>query len=173
MEGTAAVSIFLREVDRFRIGPKVTKETSRNHIYYSANVWGSRYWEYLLGLTLSLLVIHTFVRPTALSLYTNVIGYVGLAIEAVLPLPQIASNQRARSCKGFRLSVLANWLLGDAMKMGFFFMSEPGKVPWAFKLCGIFQACCDLGLGAQYWVYGDGQEDLARKVGLEKDGRLI
>lgn len=58
------------------------------------------------------------------------------------------------------------------MKMGFFFMSEPGKVPWAFKLCGIFQACCDVGLGAQYWVYGDGQEDMARKGGLEKDGRL-
>ena len=136
-------------------------------------LWRSRYWEYLLGLTLSLLVIHTVVQPTSVSLYTNVIGYVGLAIEAVLPLPQIVSNQRAHSCKGFRLSVLANWLLGDAMKMGFFFMSEPGKVPWAFKLCGIFQACCDLGLGAQYWVYGDGQEDLARKVGLEKDGRLI
>ena len=131
-----------------------------------------RYWEYLLGLTLSLLVIHTLVWPTVASFYTNIIGYVGLAIEAVLPLPQIFSNQRAHSCKGFRLSVLVNWLLGDAMKMGFFFMSEPGKVPWAFKLCGIFQACCDVGLGAQYWIYGDGQEDMARKSGLEKDGRL-
>lgn len=132
----------------------------------------SRYWEYLLGLTLSLLVIHAFIRPTSPSLYTNIIGYVGLAIEAVLPLPQILSNQRAQSCKGFRLSVLVNWLLGDTMKMGFFFMSEPGKVPWAFKLCGIFQACCDVGLGAQYWVYGDGQEEMARKSGLNKDGRL-
>lgn len=130
------------------------------------------YWEYLLGLTLSLLVIHTLIRPTAASLYTNIIGYVGLAIEAILPLPQILSNQRAHSCKGFRLSVLVNWLIGDAMKMGFFFMSEPGKVPWAFKLCGIFQACCDVGLGAQYWVYGEGQENMARKSGLEKDGRL-
>ena len=58
------------------------------------------------------------------------------------------------------------------MKMGFFFMSKPGKVPWAFKMCGIFQACCDMGLGVQYWVYGDGREEMDRRNGLEKDGRL-
>jgi hypothetical protein len=54
------------------------------------------------------------------------------------------------------------------MKMGFFFVSESGKVPWAFKLCGIFQACCDAGLGLQWWIYGDGQEDRDRKDMLEK-----
>ena len=134
--------------------------------------WPFRYWVFILGLTLCLLVFHIFIRPTATSVYTNIIGYAGLAIEAVLPLPQIFSNQRAHSCKGFRLSVLVNWLVGDAMKMGFFFMSEPGKIPWPFKLCGVFQACCDVGLGVQYWTYGEGQEDVARKSGLEKDGRL-
>lgn len=170
MEGSAAVSVTLSEFALFGFPWRVT---SRYYEYFNAHSRLSRYWEYLVGLTLSLLVIHTFMRPTPVSLYTNVIGYLGLAIEAILPLPQINSNQRAHSCKGFRLSVLVNWLLGDAMKMGFFFMSEPGKVPWAFKLCGIFQACCDVGLGAQYWVYGDGQEDVARKGGLEKDGRLI
>lgn len=172
MEGTAAVSVILRDVALFQNdggSPTTCRDTPNSAMLTSRP---SRYWEYLLGLTLSLLVIHTFIRPTAASLYTNVIGYVGLAIEAVLPLPQIISNQRAHSCKGFRLSVLVNWLLGDAMKMAFFFHSEPGKVPWAFKLCGIFQACCDVGLGAQYWVYGDGQEDVARMGGLEKDGRL-
>lgn len=170
MEGSAAVSTTLSDFAfvgfRWRV-------PSRYYENIDAHSPLSRYWEYLVGLTLSLLVIHTFMRPTAISLYTNVIGYLGLAIEAILPLPQINSNQRAHSCKGFRLSVLVNWLLGDAMKMGFFFMSEPGKVPWAFKLCGIFQACCDIGLGAQYWFYGDGQEDVARKGTLEKDGRLI
>ena len=54
--------------------------------------------------------------------------------------------------------MLANWLLGDAMKMGFFFLSEEGKVPWAFKMCGIFQACCDAGLGVQWMVFGNGEE---------------
>jgi len=128
-----------------------------------------RYWEYLGALTLTLFVLHTLIRPTSSSTYTQVIGYIGLAIEAVLPLPQVMANQRAESCKGFRFSVLANWILGDAMKMGYFFMAEPGKVPWAFKMCGIFQACCDAGLGVQYWMYGDGQDDRDRKTGQEKD----
>ena len=117
-----------------------------------------RYWEYLLLLTLLLLALYTFLDPHPTSPYTIFIGYLGLAIEAILPLPQILANQRARSCKGFRVSVLANWLLGDAMKMGFFFLSEADRVPWAFKMCGIFQACCDAGLGVQYWIYGVGEE---------------
>lgn len=114
------------------------------------------YWEYLGGLVLILMALHTLIQPTGESLYTRVIGYGGLAIEAFLPIPQILANARARSCKGFRVSVLANWLMGDAMKIGFFFLSEPGKVPWAFKMCGMFQACCDVGLGTQYWMYGNG-----------------
>lgn len=126
-----------------------------------------RYWEYLGALTLALLVLHTFIRPTNSSTYTQIIGYIGLAIEAILPLPQVMANQRAQSCKGFRFSVLANWLVGDAMKMGYFFMSEPGKVPWAFKMCGIFQACCDAGLGVQYCMYGDGQDGKDRKMDME------
>lgn len=118
----------------------------------------SRYWEFLAGLTGLLALLHLLLRPTAASLYTQLIGYVGLAVEAVLPLPQMVANARARSCKGFRVSVLANWLVGDAMKMSYFFTSAPGRVPWAFKACGIFQACCDAGLGVQWWVYGDGAE---------------
>ena len=69
------------------------------------------------------------------------------------------------------MSVLANWLFGgmiasilpdpsnvpaDAMKMGYFFLDSSGKVPSAFKVCGCFQALCDVGLGVQYWMYGDG-----------------
>ncbi|KAA6413598.1 MAG: pq loop repeat protein [Lasallia pustulata] len=122
--------------------------------------WRSQrpYWEFLAGLVGLLALLHLLLRPTAASLYTQLIGYVGLAVEAVLPLPQMVANTRARSCKGFRVSVLANWLVGDAMKMSYFFTSAPGRVPWAFKACGIFQACCDAGLGVQWWVYGDGAE---------------
>lgn len=117
-----------------------------------------RYWEFLLYLTGLLTILHLLLQPNSNSLYTQLVGYVGLAIEAILPLPQIFSNRRARSCKGFRVSVLANWLVGDTMKMSYFFTSAPGKVPWAFKACGIFQACCDAGLGVQWWIYGDGPE---------------
>lgn len=132
-----------------------------------------RYWEFLCYLALSLLVLHIFLPPSATSIYTEIVGYVGLTIEAVLPLPQIIASQRAQSCKGFRVSVLANWLFGDAMKMSFFFMAESGKIPWAFKMCGIFQACCDAGLGWQYWMYGEGKDEGHRKGGAEKNGRPV
>lgn len=88
-------------------------------------------------------------------MYSVLLGYIGLSVEATLPLPQIFANARLRSCKGFRLSVLASWLAGDAMKMFWFFTSTT-EIPWAFKLCGIFQAGCDCFLGIQYLMYGNG-----------------
>ena len=129
------------------------------------------YWETVGGFTLFLLVMHTIVRPQpgATDPYTLFIGYVGLATEAILPIPQMMANASARSCKGFRVSVLGNWLLGDVMKMGFFFLAEEGKVPTAFKLCGSFQACCDVGLGVQWWMYGDGEEEEGYGRGRDKE----
>lgn len=41
------------------------------------------------------------------------------------------------------------------MKMYWFFTSETA-IPWSFKICGMFQFFCDLMLGVQYLVYGDG-----------------
>ncbi|KAF2220637.1 PQ loop repeat protein, partial [Elsinoe ampelina] len=123
------------------------------------NFWQWRstqpYWNFLGYYTLALLVLGIFIGDS--KRYIELQGYVALSIEAMLPLPQIASNQRNRSCKGFRLSVLLNWLLGDAMKMTFFFMAD-SDIPWAFKLCGLFQAMCDCYLGIQYWMFGEGQD---------------
>jgi hypothetical protein len=90
----------------------------------------------------------------------------GLSVEATLPLPQLYSNFQARSCKGFRTSVLASWLAGDFMKM-FWFFTATTQIPWAFKLCGIFQMFCDVGLGLQYWVYGNGPK--STRPNMEKD----
>jgi hypothetical protein len=85
--------------------------------------------------------------------YIAFLGYFGLAVEAMLPVPQIWKNHQARSCKGFRLSVIVNWLAGDTMKMSYFFLSSE-YIPWPFRLCGIFQACCDCYLGMQFYMYG-------------------
>lgn len=84
--------------------------------------------------------------------YSEMLGVVGLSVEATLPLPQIVANMQTRACKGFRLSVLASWLIGDAMKMIWFFTST-SEIPWAFKVCGIFQAGCDCILGLQYFLF--------------------
>jgi hypothetical protein len=93
--------------------------------------------------------------PSIYAFYSAAIGYIGLSIEATLPLPQILSNHRSRSCKGFRVSVLASWIAGDIMKM-FWFFTATSEIPLAFKLCGIFQMCCDLFLGVQYLMFGNG-----------------
>ncbi|KAF2113660.1 PQ loop repeat protein [Lophiotrema nucula] len=117
------------------------------------------YWSFITYFTLALLVLHFVLSPTRLFLpYTSLLGYVALGIEATLPLPQLLANYRRRGCKGFRLSVIINWLIGDVFKMWFFFASGSGEggVPFAFKACGVFQATCDMGLGLQFWMWGDG-----------------
>jgi solute carrier family 66, member 2 len=122
-----------------------------------------RYFVFLGYLASSLFIVHVFLPFISRTpWYIALLGYVGLAIEAILPVPQILKNHRARSCKGFRLSVIINWLAGDAMKMSYFFLSKE-FVPWPFRLCGIFQACCDVILGCQFWVYGQGP------VGMKED----
>ena len=44
------------------------------------------------------------------------------------------------------------------MKMLWFYTALPGAIPLAFKLCGVFQMCCDLFLGFQAYIYGDGDK---------------
>lgn len=129
---------------------------TRPHSFWQ---WRSRkpYWQFLACYAITLAALQYLVGTY--EWYIQLQGYVALSIEAVLPIPQILENQRAQSCKGFRLSVLVNWLIGDVFKMTYFFLST-GGVPLAFKLCGLFQAACDSYLGVQYWMFGDGSRDL-------------
>lgn len=116
--------------------------------------WRSRkpYWQFLAYYAATLTLLQYVVGASPI--YIALQGYVALGVEAVLPIPQVLENSRSRSCQGFRLSVLANWLIGDVFKMTYFFLSD-GGIPWAFKLCGLFQAACDCYLGVQYWMYGN------------------
>ncbi|KAF2448421.1 PQ loop repeat protein [Karstenula rhodostoma CBS 690.94] len=128
------------------------------------------YWAFVSYFALVLLVLHVLLASTSVFIpYTDVLGVVALTVEATLPLPQLLANYQRRGCKGFRPSVIANWIVGDTFKMWFFFASAAGEVPWAFKLCGIFQATCDLGLGLQWFVWRDGPEGVA--AGGEKELR--
>ena len=130
--------------------------------------WRSRkpYWHFLAYYTVTLAVLQWLVGTN--DFYIQLQGYIALSVEATLPIPQIIENQRSQSCKGFRLSVLVNWLIGDVFKMTYFFLSA-GGIPWAFKLCGLFQAVCDCYLGVQYWMFGEGSSDLDVEL---KDARL-
>ncbi|KAF2455550.1 hypothetical protein BDY21DRAFT_365309 [Lineolata rhizophorae] len=98
--------------------------------------------------------------------YSTLQGALALAVEALLPVPQLLSNARRRGCAGFRLSVLANWLLGDAFKLAFFFLSGADAVPWQFRACAVFQAACDVGLGVQFALWGEGEAGGGDRKGL-------
>ncbi|KAL1848410.1 PQ-loop repeat-containing protein 1 [Paecilomyces lecythidis] len=129
------------------------------------NFWKWRntkpYWTFLTYFFLGLLFIHVFLPFISRSeSYISLLGIVGLAVEAFLPVPQVLANQRSRSCKGFRLSVLASWIIGDAMKMSYFFGSKQ-VIPWSFRMCGMFQCVCDCYLGIQYWMFGEGPSGIA------------
>ncbi|KAI2623443.1 hypothetical protein GGS21DRAFT_494284 [Xylaria nigripes] len=124
------------------------------------NFWQWRsskpYWQFLLILFIVLTALELLLAPfdSIYPAYSVLIGYIGLSVEATLPLPQLYANAQSKSCKGFRFSVLASWILGDSMKMFWFFTSTT-EIPLAFKLCGSFQAICDALIGVQYIVYGN------------------
>ncbi|KAM4056076.1 PQ loop repeat domain-containing protein [Hirsutella rhossiliensis] len=136
------------------------------------NFWQWRspkpYWQFLLYLAAGLFVLELLMTPipSLFTLYSAMLGYVGLSVEATLAIPQILANSQTRSCKGFRLSVLVAWLGGDAMKILWFFTTTT-DIPVAFKVCGLFQAACDCLLGAQYLMYGEG-EDIVKEHPLEE-----
>lgn len=115
-----------------------------------------RYWQFLLYLFIALTALELLIAPfgSIYPAYSALIGYIGLSVEATLPLPQLYANAQSKSCKGFRFSVLASWILGDSMKM-FWFFTATTEIPLAFKLCGVFQAICDALIGVQYFVYGN------------------
>ncbi|KAL4788495.1 hypothetical protein BJX76DRAFT_116817 [Aspergillus varians] len=136
------------------------------------------YWLSMAYFVGALSFIHVVLTPISNSpAYINFLGYLGLAIEATLPLPQVIANHQSRSCKGFRLSVCAAWILGDITKLGYFFTSQQ-VIPWAFRLCALFQFVCDSYLGVQFWMYNQGasngpQQRLENEIGLEeKDIRM-
>ncbi|KAG5916728.1 hypothetical protein E4U42_007528 [Claviceps africana] len=132
------------------------------------NFWQWRshkpYWHFLLYLLAGLIVCEVVFRPSEplYSAYSAFIGYLGLSIEATLPIPQLIANAQTQSCKGFRLSVLASWIGGDAMKV-FWFFTSTSAIPPAFKICGCFQAACDCLLGVQYLLYGAGDNGVVSK----------
>lgn len=131
------------------------------------------YWTFLSYFTGTLLVLHILLSSThdLFIPYTNILGYIALAFEATLPMPQLLANYRRRGCRGFRVSVIINWVIGDTFKMWFFFASGSGEggVPIAFKICGIFQACCDLGLAVQFWIWGDGPPEVMDGVPVQRE----
>lgn len=89
------------------------------------------------------------------SVYFETIGFLGLLLEAVLPLPQLITNHQRHSVQGFRLSLLANWLGGDASKMFYYAYGTTNSNQLApqFIMCVLVQTLLDICAGFQYYYY--------------------
>jgi len=130
--------------------------------------WRSQrpYWEFLGYFTLATAVLQLlFGRATV---FVDAVGYLALGIEATLPVPQAIANHRRRSCQGFRVSVLASWLLGDAMKLVYFYNAQ--HVGLQFKVCACVQTVMDAYLGVQFWRFGNGPRVEDKGKGVEMVG---
>ncbi|KAH8146876.1 uncharacterized protein LAJ45_09250 [Morchella importuna] len=121
------------------------------------NFWQWRpqrpYWEFLAYFFVITAILQLFFGSS--EFFVGLLGYCALGVEAGLPIPQVLANQKARSCKGFRLSVLVSWLIGDIMKTVFFYSSD--HVGMQFRLCAGIQFALDAYLGFQFWMFGNGE----------------
>lgn len=109
------------------------------------------YWQFLLLLCAVLFVLH-LVLGTWCWAYIQLLGLVGLMIEAVLPVPQILTNAQLESVQGFRLSLMASWLAGDVSKLTYFRYGTENLAP-QFVVCTVVRLALDLFVGVQYVFY--------------------
>lgn len=97
------------------------------------------------------------------SIYTTLLGYFALGLESTLPIPQAIINQKRKSLSGFRLSVLAGWLVGDLFKTVYFLIQ---KSPAQFTVCALFQLSIDFVICAQVYFFREktAQDDEEMRV---------
>ncbi|KAF3927279.1 hypothetical protein ABW20_dc0110062 [Dactylellina cionopaga] len=133
------------------------QETERPYNFWQ---WRQQrpFWEFLFYFVTGFGVLQLLFGSS--KIFISILGYLALGIEATLPIPQVVANYKNQSCKGFRVSVIIFWLLGDCMKGVFFTYS---KTPMVFKLCGLCQFMFDLTLGYQYWAYSEKEAAIEMK----------
>ena len=82
----------------------------------------------------------------------ELLGAGAVAAEALLAVPQIVHNHRARSVAGVAPLMVAGWFAGDAFKTVWFAATH---APVQFLACGIWQLLADCVLAAQFVRYRD------------------
>lgn len=118
-----------------------------------------------------LILVHcsVFLLLHPFNWYVTTLGFIALGLEATLPIPQFIVNFERKSTAGFRRSVLAGWLAGDAFKTVYFFLTPDNAV--SFKACAIFQLSVDIALVAQTYLYREQTAlDLQNRIGLNEGG---
>eukprot|EP00727_Mastigamoeba_balamuthi_P004318 m51a1_g13884 hypothetical protein (226) ;mRNA; r:658301-659106 len=80
----------------------------------------------------------------------ELVGFVAVAVEASLAVPQYLKNRDTRSTEGFSPLLLAAWFAGDAFKTAYFVLR---RSPLQFVLCGTFQLLLDVLITLQFATY--------------------
>ena len=82
----------------------------------------------------------------------ELLGAAAVAAEALLAVPQIVHNHRARSVAGVAPLMVAGWFAGDGFKTVWFAAT---RAPAQFLVCGVWQLLADCVLAAQFVLYRD------------------
>lgn len=117
------------------------------------NLWQWASYGTFIEFIAALIGVNTvlYIFLSGFDTYVDTIGLVALGLESTLPIPQLLSNFRRKSLSGFRMTVLAGWVFGDAFKTIYFF-AQPGN-SWQFKATACFQLSVDCLICAQAWIY--------------------
>lgn len=87
-------------------------------------------------------------------LYTQLLGFGSLLLEAMLGLPQLYKNCLSRSTEGMSTLMVLCWTTGDCFKTGYFLVRN---APEQFWMCGLLQVTVDLGILLQVAFYKNRQ----------------
>lgn len=115
------------------------------------------FWKFLVGFAslqfLVTVIISKITNWDSLAQWLgSIIGSLGLFVESLLPLPQIAILYTLKSVQGFKLILLVSWLCGDTLKITYLVFGAK-NISVLFFLFAFFQMSLDFYIGGQYIYY--------------------
>lgn len=105
------------------------------------------FWRFLFRFTL--IVIFSTLIFRDYQKFGELLGFIGLFVESLLPLPQILLLNQLKSVEGFKLLLLLSWLCGDVMKISYLVFGA-NNISMLFLFFATFQASLDLYIAFQY-----------------------
>jgi len=82
--------------------------------------------------------------------YVNILGSVSSFLEAIMPCAQILKIYQEKSCKNFSYVLILSWVLGDAFKAYYYFITS---IPIQLLLSAIMQVVFDFVIIFQILYY--------------------
>lgn len=108
------------------------------------------YWKFLLRFVLGFGILTAIFRNNIA--FGNILGFMGLFIESLLPLPQILLLNRLQSVKNFKVVLLLSWLGGDCTKISYLIFGTDNATA-IFMFAALFQMSLDILVAYQFLTY--------------------